>query len=454
MAPYWGKRVLIVVIAVWAASFVLGFTTSLIILTVLGFGMTILGVRKPALGLLGIGLLCTIDAPARALLFTGGILRYNTFNYWLLLVMVLAIPFLLRLHDPQTRLLQAFVLLLGLQLAAAPGLREGVYIILGIVAAFGLLVYFAAAYQDQQAWYWLGLVSGTVSAVGGLLFLLQRDSLPYVNANAWAFFPLTGLFAICMGLPFAAQVRRGRISLQFLAVMNLAMVNLVWVLLSASRGVLSIAAICMVYLVLSVRGLTRRLGVLAFAALLALVVTIHFGDYYERVLVRLGRLVDPQIEATSRTSGRYDLMVGGWDIFVNNPFGVGTGGFKRAWAALGDLGGRLPLQRRLGQETAAHSGWVHVLAENGIVGFSILVAYVFSFAVVGMRKWKQSRSLAMLGILVTAVMTIAFVSTEFQGKALWFLAAGVTVLLHGLDFRTRPQSHIQPPVPLRVDRAR
>jgi hypothetical protein len=440
LAPYWGKRVLLVVVAVWASSLVFGFTNALILLTLMGFALAIVGIRQPALGLLGIGILCTVDAPARALLFTGGLLRFNTFNYWLLIVMVASIPFLLRLKDPHTRLLQAFVLLLGLQLAVAPSLLGGIQVILPAVTAFGLLVYFAAAYHDKEAWYWLGVVAGTVSALGGLVFLLQRDSLPYVNPNAWAFFPLTGLFAICMGLPFAKEAAPGRLALQFLGVMNLAMVNLVWVLLSSSRGVLSIAAVCLVYLVLAVRGLSRRLGMLAIAAVLALVVSIEFGDYYDRVAVRVGRLIDPNVELTTRTSGRYDLMVGGWYIFLNHPFGVGPGGFRSAWADLGDLGGRIAFQRKVGEETPAHSGWVQVLAENGFVGVLLFAAYVASFAVVGASKSRQSWSLLLLGMLVTTVMAVGFISTEFRGKGLWFLAAGVTVLLHGLDLRVRGRS--------------
>lgn len=446
-ARYWGQRLLAVVILTWGASFVVGVEAALVVLTIVGFGAAIAGLRNPALGLLGIGILCTIDSPARALLLTGGLLRFNTFNYWLLIVMILSIPFLLRLKDPQTRLLQAFILLMGLQLAVTTGRVGGVFAILNIVTLFGLLVYFAAAFRDRQAWYWLGIVCGTVSGLGGMAFLLQLDQIAHMNPNSWAFFPLTGVFAICLSLPFASELSQGRFTLQFLAVVSLAIANLVWIFLSTSRGVFTIAAVCAAYLVFSLRGWSRRLGLLAVVMLVVIAVPVGFSEYYERAVARFERLVDPEVGATTRTSGRYDLAVGGWHIFLDNPFGVGTGGFRSAWARLGNLGGRLGFERRAGLETPAHSGWIRILAENGVVGFLVFAAYVASFAFVGFQRSRHSRDLLLLGGLTSVALAVAFASTEFTAKGLWFLAAGVTVLLQRLHLQIPLRGSTYPGVP-------
>ena len=76
---------------------------------------------------------------------------------------------------------------------------------------------------------------------------------------------------------------------------------------------------------------------------------------------------------------------------------------------------------------AAHSGWIKVLAENGVPGILLLGAYVLSFTVSGWRA--RNPELLRLGLMVSAVLTVAWLSTEFQNKALWLLAAGATVLL-------------------------
>jgi hypothetical protein len=219
-----------------------------------------------------------------------------------------------------------------------------------------------------------------------------------------------------------------------LAIVNLAMVNLAWIFLSSSRGNILMAGMCLVYLILGVRGVSRRLAFAVVAVVLAGAVTLQFSEFSDRAVERIGHLLDPDYNLTSRTSGRYDRAIGAWHIFLNNPFGVGTGGFRVAWARLGDLGGTLQTHG-VGTETAAHSGWMRVLAENGVVGGLLFAAYVLSFAVAGFQRARLNRDLLLLGVLTSAVLAVGFVSTEFSGKGLWFLAAGVTVLLHGLDLR-------------------
>jgi hypothetical protein len=68
------------------------------------------------------------------------------------------------------------------------------------------------------------------------------------------------------------------------------------------------------------------------------------------------------------------------------------------------------------------------LAENGIIGITFLIAYVASFSIIGWQKRREGYF--QLGALVTIALTVAFFSTEFQGKGLWFLTAAVTTLLH------------------------
>src|SRR5205085_6576527 len=124
-------------------------------------------------------------------------------------------------------------------------------------------------------------------------------------------------------------------------------------------------------------------------------------------------------------SGRSDLGLGGYYIFLEHPLGVGTGGFAASWATLGARD-RLSGFKQ-GEEFPAHSGWIKVLAENGLPGIVLLVLYTYSFLRGGLRA--HDRRVRGLSLMVGVALGVAFLSTEFQGKGFWFVAAGATALL-------------------------
>ncbi len=438
-AKYWGQRLTVLILLVCAASLLIGFKSSLAVLTIMGYGAAILGLRRPALGLLGIGILSTLDTTTSYYLFsTGGLLRWNTFNYWLLFVMLLSVPFLLTLRDPQTRLWQAFVLLSGLQLAFTPDFLQGAFEFLGIITVFGMFVYFAANIGDKQIWYWLGIVNGTLAGAVVLAMFLQLDSLRY-SATIWPWTPLTGIFSTCLAMYFVGDRWREQLILALLTI-----VNVVWVFVSASRGAMLIVIVCVIFMILRMRSLSRRFAFLIIAMVLGVAVSSLFTDlrpgFVTGSLTHIDDLLDPTLSDVRRTSGRSDLALAGWYIFLNHPFGVGTGGFPSAWASLGSLEGRLSFRGAIGRESVAHSAWIKVLVENGVIGILLLISYVFSFAVVGWRKSKQDRTLLALGLLVTVIFITAFISMEFNQRGMWFLVAGVISLLHRDDIvqRLRP----------------
>jgi hypothetical protein len=423
LAEYWGIRFAIVILLTWAASFAIGFQLALTILTVIGFVAAIAGLGQPTLGLFGIGMLCTMDAIMGPFLLSGGLLRWNTLNYWLLVVIVLFLPFILRLSDLQTRLLQLLILLLGLEIVNSPYKELGVQIVLSVVTYFGVLVYFARAHHNRDNWYWLGLIVGILAGAGGLVYYLQQSRLPEINRNIWGFFPLTALFTICMSFAFSSGRARGRVMLVLLA-----LINFVWIFLSGSREGVVIAFICVVFLISRIKGVVYQVGILVMALLVIAGVAALFPDLQANTLDRFDLLVDSSRDSlVHRTSGRSDLVLGGWYIFSEHPFGVGTGGFPVAWA---NLGFREDLSNRVrGVAFPAHAAWIKVFSENGIPGGILFAAYLLSFAITGRRR--HDRNLAMLALWTTVVLSVAFTSVEFQwAKGLWFLAAGVTTLIN------------------------
>ena len=422
----------------WLCSFTIGFKTVLGVLSVAGFALAVIGLQRPSLGLIGIGILCSLDSLMRVYLMKGGWLRYNTFNYWLLFVMVISLPMVFRHKDPNSKLLQAFSALLALELAISPSVRDGLLHLLNLVTVFGLSIYFYRCRRFPHIWYSLGISIGLMSALTGLAFFLNNENLAfwtvderaysdpdfadpnYIDPNALGYVFLTGLFSLCVAL---AWTRRTDKSL--LPILVLLAVNTCWVMLVGSRGSILVASSCAIYVLFSMRSGTRRFKVISVFALSGLLVVNAFPMLLERSVHRVNKLMDDQYSAAERTSARSDLVIGAWRLFRKHPLGVGTGGYKKSWASLEvrDLG-----SSQAGHEKAAHSAWTKTLAENGLPGFLLFAAVVFSFAYVGIQ---QARGGSMpLGILVTVTLTSAFVSTEFTSKGIWFIVAATIAYLH------------------------
>jgi O-antigen ligase len=418
----WGKRLACVVALVWIAGVAIGFEQALSVLMFVGFAAAIAGIRYPALGLFGIGLLTVLDPIARHMVLdSGGLLRWNSFNYLLLLASLLFLPRVWRLSDPHSRVLRLLILVLAVDLLMAPRWENGIQNLLNISTVFAIVIYFQRSPRDNETMYWLGVIMGLAAAIGGLEFYRHPELLTVMNKNAFAMFPLAGVFGACVAFPFAASIRGGQLLLA-----SLAAVDVTWVFLSRSRGALIIALLAMAFLLVAARTLTTRVIYLVAAALLVVGLAGKFGSLEATATARFGKMLNSDTSLEERTSGRTNLMRGGWQIFLAHPLGVGTGAFEDAWATLEQP--ETTNRWAAGKFVPAHSAWVMVLAENGLPGILLFAAYVASFAFVALGH--RNPHLILLGIFVTAMLAIAFTANEFQGKALWFAAAAATALLH------------------------
>jgi O-Antigen ligase len=426
-ADFWGPWFVALAVIVWGAGIVIGFQNALAILVVVGLLAAVYGISKPVMGLFGVTIICTVDALMRTYLMTGGLLRWNTFNYLLLMMTLLAMPIVLKMRDYQGWWLRMFLLLLTCELYMSPSIMSGTNHLMNIVVVISIQVYFLRASDDVNAYLWVGMISGTVAALGGLLYFIKRDGIPHMDENAFAYFPLTGLFGVCLAIRSAIEYRRFVKTLLLLAVVCAG-----WLLLIGSRGGMLVGSICLLFLVFSIPGQSRKLTI-ALAIVIAIIgVTSQFEEMRERAFGRVTKMLDSKSDAASRTSGRSDLMLGAWWIFCDHPQGVGTGGFPKHWAIISEERSNLLSGYKRGVEQTCHSGWMKTLAENGIPGVLLMFGYLSSFAFVG---WSMRyRGLFLIGLLTSLCLGLAFISTEFAGKGLWFLAAGTTMLL---DDRTQ-----------------
>jgi hypothetical protein len=415
-----GRFFVFVVVAAFGATLVLDLRVALTALMLGAFLAAVVGLRVPVVGLLGLGLLCTLDAMATPLLLTGGLWRWNTLNYWLLAVTLLFAPLLMRHRDARLGTLVALLCWLAIGLAWSPDVAGGAQHMLGAVALFGMLVYFLRASQFRGSWYWLAVVNGVTGLAASLAFLRQQSTLPYLNENIWSHAPVLGTLSVVLAFAASSLSRRRQLLLAGLAAANAGMV-----FLSGSRGNLAIVLVALLAIALLTPSLGQNLTVLIASVLLGTGVISQFPSLEERTIGRLEIMVNSHESARRRTSGRFDLALGGWYIFQEHPMGAGTGAFPRRWAELGVRKDISSFKR--GVPMSAHAGWVKTLAENGIPGMILLITFVSSFAVAGWRG--RGWHLRVLGVTVTSVIGVGLLSTEFQSKSLWFLAAGATVLL-------------------------
>lgn len=412
----WGRFFLILIVFAWVIGFVAGFQVALTILTGIGFIAAVIGLRSPVIGLFGIGMLSVLDEVNRRFLFGGGggLLRWNTLNYWLLFIAIIYFQFIIGLSDLQSRILRVFIALLSLGILVSPNISEGVQDVFSTVVSFSLVVYFVRAIREEESLYWLGIVNGVLGVVGGLVFYLQIDILPYIDPNVWAYLPLTALFSLSLAFHEGHITNRNTKIILFMSVINFG-----WIFLSGSRGNMLSGIVCLIYLFTKIQGLTWRFVVVVVSVILGFWLTISFAEQQTYVLERFERTFNLDYSLSRRTSTRALIFQAGWDLFLEHPLGVGTGGFKT-------ISSEAEILR--GESKSPHSAWVKTITENGVLGIITLTAFTVSFAIVGWQK--QEQGLLSLGLFISTSLVLTLVSKVFGGVGLWFFVAWGMVILH------------------------
>src|SRR5690606_14119838 len=169
-------------------------------------------------------------------------------------------------------------------------------------------LYLLRAIRHPKAWYWLGFVNGVTAAAASLAYLSQRAALPVVNPNVWSYVPVTGVLSVCVALA-AAPVRTRR----FAMLAGLGVVNASIAFLSGSRGSLLIVLVALAALVFMASTLRRGTLLLLLGLLLGAGLITQFPALEARTLGRVRLLLDPSLDARTRTSGRSDLALGAWE---------------------------------------------------------------------------------------------------------------------------------------------
>ena len=326
--------------------------------------------------------------------------------------------------------LAAVVAWTGLALLWTDDLREGAIFLAAFVLPFGLLaIGFARLPFSRRALLGLyGALLATALAYAGVGLYQWATREVFWNPklrvdNAYApFFRVNSVFwdpsiygrylvvAILATLTLVLLGVRER-----LLAAGIAAVAAIWVGLLFSFSQSSFAAL--IAGTLAAAALIWRWRAAAALAVLA-VVLVSAG--FATPQVRRELLQESRAGLNAVTSDRAGLVGNGLRIAVDHPLaGVGTGGFKRAYADKTGLKGEEP------KKAASHSTPVTVVAETGVPGFALLglLAYAALMAAFRARGRSDAGRAALVAALTLGAIAVhsLFYNALFEDPTMWSL---------------------------------
>lgn len=337
---------------------------------------------------------------------------------------------------PMALPLAAVVAWSGLALLWSDDLREGSIFLAAFVLPFGLLAVGVARLPwSRRALLWLyGALLATAVAYAGVglyqwatrevfwnpKLIVDNAYAPFFRVNSVFWDPsIYGRYLVVAILATLALVLLGlRERLLVGAVVAIAAV---WAGLLFSFSQSSFAALIAGTLA-AAAFVWRWRAAAALAALAVVLVSVGFATPQ----VRRQLLEESRAGLNAVTSDRAGLIGNGLRIAADHPVaGVGTGGFKRAYAERTGLPGRAP------KKAASHSTPVTVAAETGIPGLALLAwlgaaALVAAFRARGSSAAGRTALAAGLTLGAIAVHSL-FYNALFEDPTMWALL-GVVAL--------------------------
>ncbi len=259
-----------------------------------------------------------------------------------------------------------------------------------VIGLFGLLQYL------------LSLIGVILPGVlkGGNYF---RIPATFYDANHFSPFISTGLFFF-LGLSFLVKDFKQKCGLLFLSLI-LAIVS---VLTFSRSGFLGLGVGCLTFGLLSLKeGFGKNLLPLVTVLVISVGGLLYFSHqtHYSLVDRMFKSLVDP---AEKSTTAHYSLLLGEWELFLDHPvLGVGYGSFSEQFRASEHSAEHTWVDPVKDIRLPAHSIWLEVLTETGIVGF---IPYLLFMLLV-----TQQLTHALFGALARRdkVYLLAFISGFF-----------------------------------------
>lgn len=305
------------------------------------------------------------------------------------------------------------------------------------LAVFAALAIVAVVRRREHAlWLVAALVAGPV--LSAALGLVGGSGVEGFAAGTNTFGRLTGgagdanqlaaglVPAIALALGLFVAVRHPAARLAAAAAVG---VSVIGIAASESRGGLIGLCALMVFLLVLLRGARAVLVLVMVGALAAAAVYVAASPH------SLDRITSFDAEGT----GRADLWRVAWQMALDNPLGVGLDNFRAVSGEYAQAVGPITqLHHFVDRPVVAHSTYLQLLAESGVVGvvlFAGVVVAALRSALRAARLFERAGDVAMavvarasaaalLGFLVAA----AFISFAFSYRMWALLALGPALL--------------------------
>lgn len=214
-------------------------------------------------------------------------------------------------------------------------------------------------------------------------------------------------FFILLSLPFILVLLESaqgplKWSLAFILVFNLAMM-----ILSKSRGTVVVFIVCLTGAVLL--KFRPKHGVAWYTIILLILGTMICISLISWQTQSLDSINAKELNTFMR--GRVSFISAAWNMFSESPFwGVGYGTYRKQWSAYSDVSHLGGTTRE--SERAAHSTYMQVLAELGLLGGLLFVTVIVSSLISIVRLIRRSSGLPFYHrrVALAALTTLIFFS--------------------------------------------
>ncbi|MCB0689389.1 MAG: O-antigen ligase family protein [Saprospiraceae bacterium] len=415
-------------------SFFIGLATSfgigLLTLVVISFILAIRNYNQPRM-LTYILIMVAVDPVMRTYLMGGVLFRYHSFDYLLLSLVLINFLYGGRVHLKPIRIYMFLLLWMIIGLLISKDIVLGGLSIVGYLGflAFYLILWHAVDSPGFGDILHDGLRYGILaSLLFSMLFFLSfgievfRQDLfdefggDYINPNSFSYMPLAGIvFSTLLVKLFGHSARKQLI-------IQLILFGIIG--LSGSRGSFIVGGLAIFFSLSGAIRTTRLVFVriIAYFILSFSATLLKTSGVY--TLERLSTFFQEEKDLSTASSGRSEIAFIGFQMFKSRPLvGLGTGSFRETFAELTasyQYFGSDFLRKKQGDRIAAHSAYVKVMAENGLIGLILLTGFLLSIY--------KARTKDNFHIIAFSILVISLLSTEFNAKVPWFICAFTIVM--------------------------
>ncbi|AZB28241.1 O-antigen ligase family protein [Chryseobacterium balustinum] len=238
--------------------------------------------------------------------------------------------------------------------------------------------------------------------LGASSFDIRNDRLFFLgeNPNSLSVRTSLGILFLVMGV-IENGLRLPKFFRFLLAVPIPFMFNLL--LASGSKGSFILCILSVVIYILLLKNISKR--VKRFVIFSALIIsTFVFNIFLNSALYN--RFLDANI-----TSGRSDIWESAYDIFVNNPFGVGEIGYK------------VEINIRQGKIIDTHNLFIYLAVTGGLFALIIFMYFLAVLLIKNIKQYKREKNIIYLIIFFSMVFIMSKTGGVLLYLIMWYFLA-------------------------------